>query len=310
MPWEKELHYFDEKLSGNQRLSDKLFGDSPKDVRWRRQVRRQLRSLKDHRAMSKLRWCLRYFLSEANDEWYLSLFAPAGDRITGEITPAYSVLDSGSVARVHRLVPEARIVFLLRNPVERAWSHALMEVVRRRGRVEERWADLLRHFGSEGSRQRTDYVRTLDNWGEHYPPDQVFLGFLEDVHFQPGRLLESICGFLALEEPESWPYLEQRVYSTSRPTIPRELATRLAEIHGELVEELDRRFGGYAGWWRYSTRRLADGEGLEDEVAFPLYESHLWSDWTRDVCGEAGVASAPEFQSGTLQAILIRGRSS
>ena len=310
MPPEKELHYFDEKLSGSQRLPAKLFGDRPEDLRWRRQVGRQLRSLRDHHSFADLGWSFRYFLSQPNDQWYLSLFAPGRGRITGEITPAYSVLDSATVARVHRLLPDARIIFLLRNPVERAWSHALMEVVRRRGRIDERWTDLLRHFESGGSRLRTDYVRTIDCWSEQYPPDRVFVGFLEDVHFHPGRLLQRICLFLTLEEPDSWPHLGQRVYSTSRATIPRELATRLAEIHCELVEELDRRFGGYAAWWRYSTRRLAEGDGLEDEVGFPLYESSLWSDWAKDFPGRVEDGGTPAFQSGTLRAIVVRPGSS
>jgi sulfotransferase family protein len=310
MPREKELHYFDEKLIGSQRLPDKLWGDRPEDLRWRRQVGRQLRSLRADHSFVDLRWSFRYFLSQPNDQWYLSLFAPGRGRITGEITPAYSMLDSTAVARVHRLLPDARIIFLLRNPVERAWSHALMEVVRRRGRIDERWSDLLRHFESEGSRLRTDYVRTLDSWSEQYPPEQVFLGFLEDVHFHPGRLLQSICLFLTLEEPASWPHLGQRVYSTSRATIPRELATRLAETHGELVQELDRRLGGYAAWWGYSTRRLAEGDGLEHEIGFPLYESSLWRDWAKDFPGRVDGGGTPAFQSGTLRAIMTRPGSS
>ena len=37
----------------------------------------------------------------------------------GEITPAYSTLGPDDVRRVHRLVPDARIIFMMRNPVER-----------------------------------------------------------------------------------------------------------------------------------------------------------------------------------------------
>lgn len=309
MPREKELHYFDERSSG-QNLRDKLFGDRPADQRWRRQLVRQLRSLRQDHALGGVWWGVRYFLAMPSDRWYLSLFAPGRGRISGEITPAYSMLDSATVARVRRLLPDTRIIFLMRNPVERAWSHALMEVGRRGGRIDRRSDDLLRHFESEGSRLRTDYVRTLDIWSSHYPPGRVFVGFLEDVHFHPDQLLRGICLFLTLEEPASWPYLGQRVYSTSRATIPRELATRLAEIHGELVEELDRRFGGYAAWWRYAAGRLAEGDGLDDEVRFPLYESSLWSDWAREYPGRVEDGGTPAFQSGTLGAIVVGPGSS
>jgi hypothetical protein len=309
MPKEKELHYFDERLGG-QSLRDKLFGDRPADQRWRRQLVRRARSLRDDHSLGDVLWSARYFLAMPSDRWYLSLFAPGQGRVSGEITPAYSMLDSATVARVRRLLPDTRIIFLMRNPVERAWSHALMEVGRRGGRTDRLSDGLVRHFESEGSRLRTDYVRTLDIWSSQYAPSRVFVGFLEDVHFHPERLLRSICAFLMLGEPDAWPHPRQRVYSTSGAAIPREHATRLAEIHAELVEELDRRFGGYAAWWRYAARRVAEGDGLEDQIRIPLYESSLWNDWAKGFQGQVEEVHTPGFQSGSLQAIVARPSSS
>jgi hypothetical protein len=53
-----------------------------------------------------------------DDRWYLSLF-PRG-RITGEVAEAYCSLERDRVARIHHLMPEVKIIFALRNPIERA----------------------------------------------------------------------------------------------------------------------------------------------------------------------------------------------
>jgi Sulfotransferase family len=204
LPREKELHYFDERLDG-QNLGSKLLGGRPPDRRWRRQAVRQIRSLPTAHSLEDIRWSARYLLVTPSDRWYLSLFAPGQGRVTGEITPAYSLLDAQTVARVRQLLPDAKILFLMRNPVERAWSHALMEVGRPGARSDRRSDDLLRHFESEGSRLRTDYARTLDIWSAEYGQERVFAGFLEDVHFHPERLLRAVCTFLTIEEPASWP---------------------------------------------------------------------------------------------------------
>ena len=45
MPKEKELHYFDEKITQEGGLLGRLRGDSPADKRWRRQARSRFRRL-------------------------------------------------------------------------------------------------------------------------------------------------------------------------------------------------------------------------------------------------------------------------
>ena len=58
---------------------------------------------------------------------------------------------------------------------------------------------LHRNFESEGSRSRTDYLRTLENWSTFYPEERIFVGFLEDIHFYPEELLGSVYGFLGVD---------------------------------------------------------------------------------------------------------------
>lgn len=59
-------------------------------------------------------------------DWYLSLFEDAGDAtVIGESSTFYTMLPTfqGVPARIKDFAPEARLIYLMRDPVERAISH-------------------------------------------------------------------------------------------------------------------------------------------------------------------------------------------
>ena len=116
----------------------------------------------------------------------LALRAGPG-KVTGEATPDYAILEEKTIAHVHGLMPDAKIIFMMRNPVERPWSAMDMRLRIRGHEVHEvKDRKFYRRFDNKGSRLRTDYLRTLESWGSYYPEEQVFVGFLEDVASSPG----------------------------------------------------------------------------------------------------------------------------
>lgn len=63
-------------------------------------------------------------------DWWLSQFPDAAGVKQGEITPAYGFLDRATIAEIRLTVPDARLFYAMRNPIERAWSAAKMAVLR------------------------------------------------------------------------------------------------------------------------------------------------------------------------------------
>ena len=302
LPPEKELHYFDEKRIARRSLVGRVFGRTVEGARWRRQLRRHARGALRGTSFAELRWLGRYFLLGWDDGWYASLFAPGHGRSTGEVTPSYAILESEHVAGIRELLPEAKIVFLLRNPIERAWSHAMMEV-RNTGASEADRDDFLRHFEEPRSRLRTDYARTIEVWASHYPADQIFVGFLEDIHFHPEELLTRVCRFLGVAPLDRWPNAASRVYGGSGATIPGELAVALAELYRAPLHELASRFGGYASWWRFCAEHLVD-ERPTGGVPAQLFTSPLWDAW---LAGRGNMPPAP--QSAPLSELALSQRT-
>jgi hypothetical protein len=276
-PREKELHYFDEKL-WNPRvdLRRHLRGDRPEDERWRRQVRHQLRLYRSRPTFAGVGWNMRYFLGRRSDEWYASLFKAGAGRVTGEVTPEYSALSDERVRHIASIMPDVRIILIVRHPVERAWSHAVMERIRKQPQMPS-VAEIQEHFTSDASRRLTDYPQMLARWSDAVSPEQVFLAWFEDVHFHPRALLQSVYAFLGLGDPPAWPEgLDAPVWKGALEVMPLEHAAFLAEQYAPALDELAGRFGGHADWWRYSARHLAEGADANGELVYPFYDSPLW----------------------------------
>ena len=158
-------------------------------------------------------------------EWYRQCFpAPSwkdGRRtITGEATPYMS--HRLSPQRVARIVPQARLIALLRNPIDRAYSDYQMGL---RKEQEPRtfeealgMADKTRSSGRGGGEvlrhedrlsldqnaylSRSVYVEQLMRWREFFPREQMLVLKSEDFFERPQETLKRVFDFLGLPEWE------------------------------------------------------------------------------------------------------------
>jgi hypothetical protein len=299
MPRLKELHYFNDRIDDPRnpvsRLYAKMRGEGNRYRRWRRQVGGRIRQHWNDFTGEDLLWDLRYYAGGGGDRWYTSLFASGSEKVVGEITPAYSTIEPEMIARVYEKMPGARIIFLMRNPIERAWSQLTMRFERSKRRdvetVTER--ELQRNFEGEGSQHRTNYLRTLENWGSLFPREQTFVGFLEDIHFHPEQLLAGVYGFLGVDATFKPPGVGERVHARSAGRMLSGPAVYLSRLYLEELSLLEEYFGGYASFWHYCARRLADDPPVEEYLPYPLWESAFWEEWIKEGTGRPGYQSGP-----------------
>lgn len=158
--------------------------------------------------------------------WYRSMFPlraslrpRAGARpITGEATPYY-LFHPLAAERAAGLLPRARLIVVLRDPVERAWSHYRHEVAAGREALEfaaaldaeaERLAgaDLAVRAGDTGpaaTRHRAFsyaargmYADQLATWLACFPRERLLVLFAEDLFGKPERTWRTAVEFLGL----------------------------------------------------------------------------------------------------------------
>lgn len=247
LPPVKELHYFD-RMDQQYGLELLL-----KNKRWRDECLRLLAKAILGLSLSDLLWAKKYFLSERNNSWYKSLFNTGSDKVCGDLTPAYSILDRESVGRIYSVMPSVKIIFIMRDPVKRAWSHAIKGLVYGKGLSIDEITEqqFIEHFESDFSRLRGDYLRTIDNWLAFYPKDQLLLGFMEDIASRPSDLIEDVCLFIGVK-----PDVVQKAVS-EKPTnakasghkIPDSLELHLSRLYRDEIAALAARYNSLPAQW-------------------------------------------------------------
>jgi len=223
MPPIKELRYFDQpEYNLIERLRGGRSGRYDYSY-WRNRFLDFLRAPGMRRPRSFL-WHLWYFFGPRSPWWYASLF-PSDERVTGEISPLYAPIPEEKIERAARHFPDLKIIYLLRDPIDRLWSHIRMrclglpkvnfdadqlteEIVLRT--VEER--DLNDRWLFRHSR----YADNLDRWLQFFPREQLFVGYLDDIKTRPQALLHELGDFLGLA-PDGF---DSDVLSTKRNTKP------------------------------------------------------------------------------------------
>lgn len=140
--------------------------------------------------------------------------------IRGEFTPAYAILPDECIATIRAWMPKVKILFSLRDPVERAWSHARKDFSKFWSKdtpLEEATLDGLRpFFDSPDARQRGDYLHCLNAWLAHFPMEQMLVSYMEDIATKPTEVMRNHFGFLGVD-----PDFESGSDELFRPSNPR-----------------------------------------------------------------------------------------
>lgn len=142
----------------------------------------------------------RYELS-LGENAYLAYFrrhVTAGHRVMGEITPSYSLIPSSGFRAVRQLLTTAglkpRVVFIMRDPVERVYSQLRLNQDMGVAQVREAYASAL---SATGITLRTRYDLTLASLLGGFEADELLFLFYEEL-FQ-AKSVEVICRFLDID---------------------------------------------------------------------------------------------------------------
>lgn len=247
LPPVKELHYFD-------RLEIKRTILDPKERR--RVGLKQLLSLDP--------WLVSYWLRARSDEWYARLFrgAKAKGLVAGEITPAYATLDESVLRRIKRLNDNIKLIFVMRDPVERAWS-AVNNAAKKGAADASSVEKSIKRARESGAAARSAYADTIKRLEAVFPANQVHYCFFEDLRDRPEALTSDLFSFLGVEPVPLTPVqLPQavNVAAGSKP-IPPEFSRTMARDYLPMVGDLCRRFDGPPHRWRARYETLLNGGG-------------------------------------------------
>lgn len=175
-------------------------------------------------------------------------------RIQGEITPEYGIIPKKRIQFVRGMNPNLKVLFLMRNPVDRAWSQAYMNLVRNTGRNFEEVpeSEFIDHFRSDRSIDRGRYQSIIDRWADVFGREAIFADLYDRIASDPKNLLIDIFNHLEIETEVDWeefPYKKRIHAASGKPSIPEHFKEILTDIHKPDIEYVADEFGGAAENW-------------------------------------------------------------
>lgn len=146
---------------------------------------------------------LDFFVQERNwqkgQHWYASHFTGEA-QLHGESSPNYTNFPffRDVPARMAAVVPETKLLYLLRDPIERIVSHYIHEV--EKGRERRTFTDALTDLDANPYVLRSCYALQIEQYLPYFPLDRMLLVAQEDLQTHRQQTLRRIFRFLGVEE--------------------------------------------------------------------------------------------------------------
>ena len=170
-------------------------------------------------------------------EWYNSIFQPdQNTKAIGEISTAYiAIHDAPHLMR--KDLPEVQLIFCLRDPVDRLYSHYWEE--RKAGWESPPFESMMRthHPRFNYYLNVSSYHLHLRRYLDNFPREQVLVTLFDDLRDDPQGYVHAIYSFIGVDPKFTPPNLGGRYNVAQKPKSDRfqRLLTRLASSRWEMT---------------------------------------------------------------------------
>lgn len=269
-----------------------------------------------------------HFFDDEERDWRAPDYTPlhacfeseTGSRLRYDVTPIYSFWPP-SFERIARYNPDARLIFLFRDPFERAWSHWCMEWAR--GSEDLPFASAIRDgrlrldgLGETAPERRVFsyvergfYAAQVERALRLFPPEQLLFLRSDDLRDDHARTLDRIADFLDIAPfSDTGRKLEHARPDVSYPSMPTEADRRLV---ADLVREDLTRFAALTGinindWPSMNISKpesasLIAGDGSRDRPNVLMIVADDLNSWI------GALGCQPDVRTPAIDALARRG---
>jgi hypothetical protein len=176
---------------------------------------------------------LNFFTKERNRdiEWYGSQFADAGGALAvGETSPSYTKFPQfrGVPRRIAKLLPDVRLIYLVRHPVERMRSHYVHWVLKGTEREPIEKALLMNPLYLNSSL----YALQIEQYLEHVSREQLLIVSSERLRDDRSNTMRRVYDFLGVEPYAPATELADEFHRSTENWDNRPFARRIRRIPG------------------------------------------------------------------------------
>ena len=179
------------------------------------------------------------------ESWYRACYDRPGakGKKLGDITPEYCTLPEEGVSHVKRLLGhDLKLIYVIRNPVDRAISQLKMNLTRK-GQESENESFWLESAQDPVLQQRGDYKTYIPRWEKHFPSSNILFLPYKMVQNDPAKLLAAVENHLGVSHFESFAGASEPVHKTRDAKVPSGVVGFLKDILAPQDQYLTKRFG-------------------------------------------------------------------
>ncbi len=251
MPPIKELHYFNNPAS-RRHMAEKLSRSAQNlDKLNQRRQRKRYRPLGE-RDLAFLAEFLRLADRRMSYPGYAGLFRFKDDRLSGDITPGYSVLDDRRVEGIVSHFPDAHYVFIARDPVKRFWSQVRMHVHKTRLNGDLSDDEVVALLDVKRYRLRSLQSEIVARWRGIVPPERFALFLFDELAVDPVGFRRRAIALLGGDPDKASGDLPpgfNRKKGKSSVAMPENLRRLVAARLANEIHACAEAFGGAAKTW-------------------------------------------------------------
>lgn len=181
--------------------------------------------------------------------WYLKHFQNGIGLTKGEISPGYGNLPYFVLRLLYRLSPSLKLIYLMRQPVERTWSQVkhlyrtpgyLFDIDDGESHSRDDLDRTLLELIEPSTHVSNDYLTDIKRWLSIFPKQQLYVGFYESIQDDPIKLLTEVFDHLGVSAIADWSEfpISSIINATVEKTIPDSLKSALNALYKQPVCEL------------------------------------------------------------------------
>jgi hypothetical protein len=203
--------------------------------------------------------------------FFKTLVSNDSARLTGDITPAYAFVSADTFQKVAtKLRAEGfliRVIFLMRDPVERCWSASKMhynnpEIFFTKKELELNFSEieyLLMKYAESSFRARTEYQHTVNTLRTVFTDEEIFISLFEE--FFTDDSINALSRFLGIELINV--NLDDRINTSSKQiSVPEEIQKSIALKYKDTYAFCEEEFGSERIRRLWPSRRYLELKGL------------------------------------------------
>lgn len=188
-----------------------------------------LRGLPPFQRARKLQQLAHIGSGDLSDEWYRGIyrFARPGQR-RGEICPSYMALPEEGIRHILAINPEIRVLLIVRDPLDRIWSHLRMHMSYTDRGMDTRQI-LDGSFDLAPYLRFSDYARAIPRWESLLQDGTLRVMLFDEICERPEASLRETLSFIGIDDHRVEPGSCDPVFVGDQLDLPPELGAVLME---------------------------------------------------------------------------------